>query len=197
MTPTSEVLTCTEPTGENGLFYLRLGLMSTVSNAVLESQHPIYAFMDGKFQQTTQSVVTVSNTVNTVKQTADTNSAKISNLTQTLGTNADGTTAENDIIHQISEINQDLDGISTRVSKTEASLRSSTFATSSTAASTKAKTATIFPENNDFELYTGATITVKFTNNNTASAPTLKINSTEAKPIKTYSGANLSEAEYK
>ena len=197
MTPTSEVLTCTEPTEENGLFYLRLGLMSTASNAVLESQHPIYAFMDGKFQQTTQSVVTVSNTVNTVKQTADTNSAKISNLTQTLGTNADGTTAENDIIHQISEINQDLDGISTRVSKTEASLRSSAFATSSTATSTKAKTATIFPENNDFELYTGATITVKFTNNNTASAPTLKINSTEAKPIKTYSGANLSEAEYK
>lgn len=197
MTPTSEVLTCAEPTEENGLFYLRLGLMSTASNAVLESQHPIYAFMDGKFQQTTQSVVTVSNTVNTVKQTADTNSAKISNLTQTLGTNTDGTTAENDIIHQISEINQDLDGISTRVSKTEASLRSSTFATSSTAANTAAKVATIFPENNDFELYTGATITVKFTSNNTASAPTLKINSTEAKPIKTYSGANLSEAEYK
>lgn len=170
--------------------------MSTATNAVLESQHPIYAFMDGKFQQTTQSVVTVSNTVNTVKQTVDTNSAKISNLTQTLGTNADGTTAADDIVHQISEIDQNLDGISTRVSKTEVSLRG-TFATSSTAANTKAKTATIFPENNNFELYTGVTITVKFTNNNTASAPTLNINSTGAKPIKTYSGTNLSEEEYK
>lgn len=196
MTPTTTVLTCTVPTQEDNLFYIRLGLMSTATNAVLESQHPIYAFIDGKFQQTTQSVVTVSNTVNTVKQTADTNSAKISNLTQTLGTNADGTTAADDIVHQISDIEQDLNGISTRVSKTEVSLRG-TFATSSTAASTTTKVATIFPENNDFELYTGATITVKFTNNNTASTPTLNINSTGAKSIKTYSGANLSEAEYK
>ena len=196
MTPTATVLTCIVPTQEDNLFYIRLGLMSTATNAVLESQHPIYAFMDGKFQQTTQSVVTVSNTVNTVKQTVDTNSAKISNLTQTLGTNADGTTAADDIVHQISEIDQNLDGISTRVSKTEVSLRG-TFATSSTAANTKAKTATIFPENNNFELYTGVTITVKFTNNNTASAPTLNINSTGAKPIKTYSGTNLSEEEYK
>lgn len=196
MTPTTTVLTCTVPTQEDNLFYIRLGLMSTATNAVLESQHPIYAFMDGKFQQTTQSVVTVSNTVNTVKQTADTNSAKISNLTQTLGTNADGTTAAEDIVHQISDIEQDLNGISTRVSKTEVSLRG-TFATSSTAASTAAKVATIFPENNDFELYTGATITVKFTNNNTTSVPTLNINSTGVKPIKTYSGTNLSEAEYK
>ena len=195
MTPTTNVLTCTIPTEADNLFYIRLGLMSSTTNAVLESQHPIYAFIDGAFQQTTKSVITISNTVNTVRQTADTNSAKISNLTQTLGTNADGTTAADDIVHQISEIDQNLDGISTRVSKTEVSLRG-TFATSSTAANTAAKTATIFPENNDFKLYTGATITVKFTNNNTASAPTLNINSTGAKPIKTYSGANLSEAEY-
>ena len=196
MTPTTNVLTCTIPTEVDNLFYIRLGLMSTTTNVVLESQHPIYAFIDGAFQQTTKSVITVSNTVNTVRQTADTNSAKISNLTQTLGTNADGTTAVNDIVHQISDIEQDLNGISTRVTKTEVSLRG-TFATSSTIAGTAAKIATIFPENNNFELYTGATITVKFINNNTTSAPTLNINSTGAKPIKTYSGAALSENEYK
>ena len=118
MTPTSEVLTCTEPTGENGLFYLRLGLMSTASNAVLESQHPIYAFMDGKFQQTTQSVVTVSNTVNTVKQTADTNKASITSLTQTV---SDNKTA---IETRASTIEQNLSGITTRVGSLESTTTS-------------------------------------------------------------------------
>jgi hypothetical protein len=46
-------------------------------------------------------------------------------------------------------------------------------------------------------LVQGAAITVKFTTENTAANPTLNINSTGAKPIKTYSGAALSENEYK
>ena len=122
MTPTSDVLTCTVPTQADGLFYMRLGLMSTTSNAVLESQHPIYAFVDGSFQQATKSVVTTSNTVNTVQQTANSNSAHISNLTTVLGTNADGTTASNDIVHKYNELDQTVDGITTSIGSIQNSL---------------------------------------------------------------------------
>ena len=138
---------------------------------------------------------TITNTVNTVSQKANNNESKISSLTTALGTNEDGTSKENDIIHQVSDINQNLDSITTRVGKTEASLKG-TYATSSTAANIQNKEATIFPAITNFELYKGAAITVKFINNNTISNPTLNINSSGAKPIKTYSGTNLSEVEY-
>ena len=68
------------------------------------------------------TVTTLSNTVNTVQQTATGNSTKISQLTQTLGTNADGTTKANDIVHRTSAVEQDLSGITTRVSATESEL---------------------------------------------------------------------------
>jgi hypothetical protein len=71
------------------------------------------------------------------------------------------------------------------------------FATSSTASGTTAKTATIVPSLSGWALYTGAAITVKFTNANTSTTPTLNINSTGAKQIRNYSGSALTEAEYK
>jgi len=138
----------------------------------------------------------ISNTVNSVSQTASGNSSKISNLTTLLGTNADGTTASNDIVHQVSEIDQDLDSITTRVGKTEVQLKSQ-YATSSTAAGTAAKVATITPAISGYELVAGETITVKFINENTTASPTLNVNGTGAKAIKTYANGNLSEAEYK
>jgi hypothetical protein len=52
----------------------------------------------------------------------------------------------------------------------------------STAAGTAAKTVTV----DDFTLTTGAMVLVKFTYNNTASSPTLNVNSTGAKPIYRY-----------
>lgn len=64
------------------------------------------------------SVTTISNTVNEVSQTATSNSSKISNLTTTLGTNADGTTKSNDIVHRTSAVEQDLSGFKTTVSET-------------------------------------------------------------------------------
>ena len=64
------------------------------------------------------AITTVSNTVNTVSQTVDSNSAKITNLTTVLGTNADGTTSSTDIIHRTSAIEQDLSGFKTTVSET-------------------------------------------------------------------------------
>lgn len=138
----------------------------------------------------------ITNTVNSVSQTATSNSSHISSLTQTLGTNADGTTKAGDIVHQVSDIDQDLDGITTRVSKTEVRLNGQ-YATSSTGSSTAAKTATITPTLTGYTLEKGAIITVKFTNANTNSAPTLNVNSTGSKAIRTYSGGTLSEAEYK
>lgn len=63
------------------------------------------------------------------------------------------------------------------------------YTTSSTAASTTAKTAAL----TGFVLYTGATVIVKFTNGNSATAPTLNVNSTGAKSIKC-NGAALTAA---
>lgn len=95
-----------------------------------------------------------------------------------------------------SRIQQTTDSISSRVTKTEAKI-SGHYATSSTAAGTAAKVATITPTTSDWELYTGATITVKFSTANTHASPTLNVNGKGAKAIKSYTGANLSEAEYK
>lgn len=65
------------------------------------------------------------------------------------------------------------------------------YATCSTAAATAAKTCSF----TNFSLTSGAHITVKFTYNNTASSPTLNVNSTGAKTIR-YAGATLSSTQY-
>lgn len=49
-TPTTTVLTCTEPTSEDNLVYMRLGRMTTTANAVLEAEHPFYTYYDGAFR---------------------------------------------------------------------------------------------------------------------------------------------------
>lgn len=64
------------------------------------------------------------------------------------------------------------------------------YGKSSTAASTTAKVVTC----PDFVLKEGETIAVKFTNKNTATAPTLNVNSTGAVAIKTASGSTASLA---
>ena len=66
------------------------------------------------------TVTTISNTVNSVSQTATTNSSIISNLTTTLATNADGTTKAEDIVHRTSALEQDLTGFKSTVSSTYA-----------------------------------------------------------------------------
>ena len=93
------------------------------------------------------------------------------------------------------EIKQTTDSITARVAANEIKIAGQ-YATSSTAADTKAKVATIIPSISDWELYTGATVTVKFTKANTDVTPTLNINNTGAKPIKNYGGGNLTKNEY-
>ena len=63
------------------------------------------------------------------------------------------------------------------------------YATCATAGGTAAKVATISSINGatpQFELFTGLTVRVKFTNSNTVANPTLNVNSTGAKAIKIY-----------
>ena len=66
-----------------------------------------------------------------------------------------------------------------------------TYGTCSTAAATAAKAVTCA----DFSLRKGATVTVKFTNKNTAASPTLNVNNSGAKPIY-MNGAALPESSY-
>lgn len=126
----------------------------------------------------------------------DEQSTTLKNMTTALSMNADGTSAATDVIHRTSALEQSLESITTRVGKTETSL-AGFYATCPTAAGTKAKVATITPTVTGWTLYTGATITVKFTNANTNTAPTLNVNGTGATAIKTYSGEALSADEYK
>lgn len=129
----------------------------------------------------------------------DEQSTTMTNMTTRLGLNADGTQSATDIVSKESELEQTVNGISTRVGKTEAHLIGM-YATSSTAAGTAAKVATItpsIPSGTNWELGTGTTITVKFTNANTAASPTLNVNGKGAKAIKTYANGNLTAAEYK
>lgn len=63
------------------------------------------------------------------------------------------------------------------------------YATCTTAGGTAAKVATISSVNGatpQFELFTGLTVRVKFTNSNTVANPTLNVNSTGARPIVRY-----------
>lgn len=65
-----------------------------------------------------------------------------------------------------------------------------------TAAGTAAKAVTVDTKDSAFELVAGAAVLVKFSNKNSASSPTLNVNSTGAKPIYRYgtTAASTSDA---
>lgn len=93
-------------------------------------------------------------------------------------------------------IEQNAEAITLRATKTEVQQVRPAYASSSTAAGTAAKVATIDPAVTGYALYKGATVSVTFSTANTAATPTLNVNSTGAKQIRSYTGAALSEAEY-
>ncbi len=78
---------------------------------------------------------------------------------------------------------------------TEVAQRKAVYAVSTTGATTAAKT-TESGTPAGFVLYNGATVTVKFNSANSTTTPTLNVNGTGAKTIKSYTGAALSAAEY-
>ena len=145
-----------------------------------------------------------STTFKDVKDTVTEHSTTFTNMTSRLGMNSDGTGATTDIVAKESALETTVDGISTRVGKTETKLIGM-YATSSTAAGTRDKVATItpaIPSGSTWELTSGTMVTVKFVNANTYAATSssplrLNVNGTGLKPITTYSGGALSEAEYK
>lgn len=50
-TPNTTVLTCAEPITEDGLYYMLLGRMTSTRYAILQAEHPIYIYKNGKFQK--------------------------------------------------------------------------------------------------------------------------------------------------
>ena len=78
---------------------------------------------------------------------------------------------------------------------TEVAQRKAVYAVSTTGATTAAKT-TESGTPSGFVLYNGATVTVKFNSANSTTTPTLNVNGTGAKTIKSYTGVALSAAEY-
>lgn len=137
------------------------------------------------------SSTNITNTVNTVKQTADTNTSNISSLQTTVS----GHTTT--IQQHTTSISQNTDAIALRATKTDVQQVRPAYATSTTGAGTAAKVATIDPAVTGYALYKGASVSVAFSTANTAATPTLNLNSTGAKQIRSYTGAALSEAEYK
>ena len=82
---------------------------------------------------------------------------------------------------QIGPISQTIEEVRNDLAAHKAeSAKHNNYATSSTAASIAAKTATL----SGFSLATGVEVAVKFTNANSASSPTLNVNSTGAKSIR-------------
>ena len=78
-----------------------------------------------------------------------------------------------------------------KISLNGTSFETRPYATCSTSASTAAKTVSL----TDFEYFQGASIIVKFTYANTASSPTLNVNSKGAKSIR-YNGSALPNTQY-
>lgn len=117
-------------------------------------------------------LVTVSNTVNTVSQKADSNIQKISNLTTTLGTNADGTTNVNDIVHRESALEQDLDSFKSTVSETYATKNDLSAETTARTTAIRQTTEAIALKANSSDVYTKSAtdglISTEVTNRNAA-----------------------------
>lgn len=117
-------------------------------------------------------LTTVSNTVNTVSQTADSNLQKISNLTTTLGTNADGTTNVNDIVHRESALEQDLSGFKSTVSETYATKDALSAETTARTTAIQQTTEAIALKANSSDVYTKTAtdglISTEVTNRNAA-----------------------------
>lgn len=53
-TPNSTLFTTTEPITDDGLVYIALGVMSSTTNSTLFPEHPLYKFVNGKFQTLSQ-----------------------------------------------------------------------------------------------------------------------------------------------
>lgn len=140
-------------------------------------------------KQTKDRLITAETSIT---QTATSIESLASN--QSTYTKPDGTSGTNAMATAISQNASDITLRATTTDLTnEINARKAIYGTCSTGGSTAAKSVTC----SNFARYTGAVVTVKFANANTATTPTLNVNSTGAATIKSYTGAALVEAEYK
>ena len=81
-TPSDEVLTTTEPESDDGKSYILLGIMSTSTNAVLCSDHPIYQYYRGGFKTVQQIAIEAQETADSAVETGNINAGNISRLAE-------------------------------------------------------------------------------------------------------------------
>ena len=129
----------------------------------------------------------ITDTNSTITQTAQSIRSEVSAVSTNLQNNYSTTQEMN------SAIKQSADAITSTVSTTYATIgQTKHYGTCSTAAGTAAKVVTC----SGFTRYTGATISVKFTNANSVASPTLNVNSTGAATIRAYNAALTKDSKY-
>ena len=112
-------------------------------------------------------------------------------------------TSDSELIRYKTEVSNTIDRVKGEINQNVSKLAvkvAGMYAISNTVSDIANKVATITPTlSNDevWELTKGTTVTVKFTEANTTTSPTLNINNTGARSIRTYNGNPLSEEEYK
>ena len=111
-------------------------------------------------------------------------------------------TSDSELIRYKTEVSNTIDRVKGEINQNVSKLAvkvAGMYAISNTVSDIANKVATITPTlSNDevWELTKGTTVTVKFTEANTTTSPTLNINNTGARSIRTYNGNPLSEEEY-
>jgi hypothetical protein len=137
-------------------------------------------------QSTANSAVTAASNAQSTADTAKTNAATAQSTADTAKNNAATAQSTADKATSAASTAQSTaDNAATAASNAQATANTANakatyqYAECTTAAGTAAKTATL----SGFTLFTGATVSIRFNNGNTAASPTLNVNSTGAKSI--------------
>lgn len=203
---------------EAGATYATKAALTQTSDSILSEVEKTYQSKDGMSSYYTKSEVdqrdgAITSTVSEVQTTADSAMEKATTVEQTASglevrltqaekdvdaaqttantANSTANTAKTNAAAAQTAANNAQSTANTANSTASSALNRATYqyGTCSTAAATAAKVVAL----SGFSLFTGATIQVKFTYANTASNPTLNVNSTGAKTIRAY-GANLTSS---
>lgn len=167
--------------------------LQQTEGSILSSVESEYQSKDGMSSYATKSYVdqqdsSIKSTVSSVQTTANNALSKASTVEQTAeGLEVTLTSTTTTANNALSKANSAASAASTAQSTASSAATAAAaankvfYANSTTAAATKAKTATV--SGSGFALVVGVTVSVRFQYANTANSPTLNVNSTGAKPI--------------
>ena len=167
--------------------------LQQTEDSILSSVESEYQSKDGMSSYATKSYVdqqdnSIKSTVSSVQTTANNALSKASTVEQTAeGLEVTLTSTTTTANNALSKANSAASAASTAQSTASSAATAAAaankvfYANSTTAAATKAKTATV--SGSGFALVVGVTVSVRFQYANTANSPTLNVNSTGAKPI--------------